>query len=142
MWTSTSSVFFTGSAEVEADLLGDEWKGYVLRDAGGNEAVCIFSCPRGTLAADHIVMEIPGLTNGKVPRHASRPQRASEIRKLFNLSKEDDVSSHVVKRVLPPKEGKENAKPRSKAQSASNIEITTNLTLISLLLPEFRPNVR
>lgn len=24
-------------AEVEADLLGDEWKGYVLRVAGGND---------------------------------------------------------------------------------------------------------
>lgn len=24
-------------AEVEADLLGDEWKGYILRVAGGND---------------------------------------------------------------------------------------------------------
>lgn len=24
-------------AEVEADILGDEWKGYVLRIAGGND---------------------------------------------------------------------------------------------------------
>lgn len=24
-------------AEVDADLLGDEWKGYVLRVAGGND---------------------------------------------------------------------------------------------------------
>ncbi|XP_047986441.1 40S ribosomal protein S6-like [Leguminivora glycinivorella] len=51
------------------------------------------------------------------------PKRASEIRKLFNLSKEDDVSSHVVKRVLPPKEGKENAKPRSKVMVQNHTEI-------------------
>lgn len=57
--------------------------------------------------------EIPGLTDGNVPRRLG-PKRASKIRKLFNLSKEDDVRSYVVKRQLPPKEGKENAKPRFK----------------------------
>lgn len=34
------------------------------------------------------------------------PKRASKIRKLFNLSKEDDVRRYVVKRPLPVKEGK------------------------------------
>lgn len=40
------------------------------------------------------------------------PKRASKIRKLFNLNKEDDVRQFVVKRPLPQKEGK---KLRTKA---------------------------
>lgn len=59
--------------------------------------------------------EIPGLTDGNVPRRLG-PKRASKIRKLFNLSKEDDVRRYVVKRLLPAKEGKENAKPRYKVR--------------------------
>ena len=34
------------------------------------------------------------------------PKRASKIRKLFNLTKEDDVCQYVIKRPLPLKEGK------------------------------------
>ncbi|KAI8434360.1 hypothetical protein MSG28_012421 [Choristoneura fumiferana] len=133
-------------AEVEADLLGDEWKGYVLRVAGGNDKQGFpmkqgvltnsrvrllmskgHSCyrPRRTgerkrksvrgCIVDANLSEIPGLTDGNVPRRLG-PKRASKIRKLFNLSKEDDVRRYVVKRVLPPKEGKENAKPRSKVR--------------------------
>ncbi|XP_063367866.1 small ribosomal subunit protein eS6 [Cydia fagiglandana] len=144
-------------AEVEADLLGDEWKGYVLRVAGGNDKQgfpmkqgvltnsrvrllmskghscyrprrdgerkrksvrgCIVDANLSVLALVIVrkgTQEIPGLTDGNVPRRLG-PKRASKIRKLFNLSKEDDVRRYVVKRVLPPKEGKENAKPRSKA---------------------------
>ena len=55
--------------------------------------------------------EIPGLTDTTVPRRLG-PKRASKIRKLFNLSKEDDVRQYVVRRPLPPKEGK---KARTKA---------------------------
>ena len=40
-----------------------------------------------------------------IPRRLG-PKRASKIRKLFNLSKEDDVRHYVVKRPLPKKEGK------------------------------------
>ena len=40
------------------------------------------------------------------------PKRANNIRKLFNLSKHDDVRKYVVRHPLPEKEGK---KPRSKA---------------------------
>ena len=32
------------------------------------------------------------------------PKRASKIRKLFNLTKEDDVCQYVIKRPLPLKE--------------------------------------
>merc|ERR1711994_606581 len=49
--------------------------------------------------------EIPGLTDSTVPRRLG-PKRASKIRKLFNLTKEDDVCQYVIKRPLPLKEGK------------------------------------
>ncbi|GFQ73822.1 40S ribosomal protein S6, partial [Trichonephila clavata] len=55
--------------------------------------------------------DIPGLTDTTVPRRLG-PKRASKIRKLFNLTKEDDVRKFVVRRPLPPKEGK---KPKTKA---------------------------
>jgi len=55
--------------------------------------------------------EIPGLTDTTVPRRLG-PKRASKIRKLFNLSKEDDVRQYVLRRPIPAKEGK---KPRTKA---------------------------
>lgn len=50
------------------------------------------------------LQEIPGLTDKNVPRRLG-PKRASKIRKLFNLSKKDDVRQFVVKRPVQ-KEGK------------------------------------
>merc|ERR1712121_347874 len=44
--------------------------------------------------------EIPGLTDVTIPRRLG-PKRANNIRKLFNLSKEDDVRQYVLKRPLP-----------------------------------------
>ncbi|KAG5881934.1 hypothetical protein JTB14_034292 [Gonioctena quinquepunctata] len=141
--------------EVEADLLGDEWKGYILKIAGGNDKQGFpmkqgvltnsrvrlllskgHSCYRprrtgerkrksvrgcivdGNLSVLALVIvrkgeqEIPGLTDTTIPRRLG-PKRASRIRKLFNLSKEDDVRQYVVKRPLEPKEGK--TKVRTKA---------------------------
>jgi len=49
--------------------------------------------------------EIPGVTDVSVPRKYG-PKRASRIRKMFNLSKEDDVRLYVIKTPLPVKEGK------------------------------------
>jgi len=135
-------------AEVEADLLGDEWKGYVLRICGGNDKQGFpmkqgvlsnirvrlllskgHSCyrPRRTgerkrksvrgciVDANLSVLslmivkkgeqEIPGVTDVQIPRRLG-PKRASKIRKLFNLTKEDDVRQYVIKRPLPQKEGK------------------------------------
>jgi len=135
-------------AEVEADSLGDDWKGYVLRVTGGNDKqgfpmkqgvltngrVRLLlakgqSCYRprrtgerkrksvrgcivdGNLSALSLVVvkkgekEITGLTDVTVPRRLG-PKRASKIRKLFNLTKEDDVRQYVIKRPLPQKEGK------------------------------------
>nr|ACY71281.1 ribosomal protein S6 [Chrysomela tremula] len=143
--------------EVEADLLGDEWKGYILKIAGGNDKQGFpmkqgvltnsrvrlllskgHSCYRprrtgerkrksvrgcivdGNLSVLALVIvrkgeqEIPGLTDKTIPRRLG-PKRASRIRKLFNLTKEDDVRQYVVKRPLEPKEGKESKKQRFKA---------------------------
>lgn len=50
--------------------------------------------------------EIPGLTDNSKPRRLG-PKRASKIRKLFNLGKEDDVRQYVIKRALPLKEGQD-----------------------------------
>merc|ERR1739844_192699 len=41
--------------------------------------------------------EIPGLTDDSLPRRLG-PKRASNIRKLFNLEKKDDVRNFVVRR--------------------------------------------
>merc|ERR1712110_1220612 len=48
--------------------------------------------------------EIPGLTDNTIPRRLG-PKRA-KIRKLFNLTKDDDVCQYVIRRPLPQKEGK------------------------------------
>lgn len=135
-------------AEITADHLGDEWKGYVFKIAGGNDKQGFpmkqgvltntrvrlllkkgHSCyrPRRTgerkrksvrgcivdqnLSALALIVirkgekDIPGLTDTTVPRRLG-PKRASNIRKLYNLSKEDDVRQFVVKRPLPEKDGK------------------------------------
>ncbi|XP_016948925.1 40S ribosomal protein S6 [Drosophila biarmipes] len=139
---------------VEADILGDEWKGYQLRIAGGNDKQgfpmkqgvlthgrvrlllkkghscyrprrtgerkrksvrgCIVDANMSVLAL--VVLkkgeqDIPGLTDTSIPRRLG-PKRASKIRKLFNLSKEDDVRRCVVRRPLP---AKDNKKATSKA---------------------------
>jgi small subunit ribosomal protein S6e len=49
--------------------------------------------------------EIPGLTDRTIPRRLG-PKRVGKIRKLFNLSKEDDVRQYIIHRPLPLKEGK------------------------------------
>ena len=50
--------------------------------------------------------ELPGLTDSIAPRRLA-PKRASKIRKMFNLSKEEDVKKFVVRREVPnKKEGK------------------------------------
>merc|ERR1712059_68865 len=49
--------------------------------------------------------DIPGLTDTTLPLRLG-PKRASKIRKLFALSKDDNVCQYVIKRPLPVKEGK------------------------------------
>lgn len=56
--------------------------------------------------------EIPGLTDTIIPKQWG-PKRASKIRSMFNLSKEDDVRKYVIRKVVPPKA--EGGKTRTKA---------------------------
>uniref|UniRef100_A0A452U0M3 Small ribosomal subunit protein eS6 n=1 Tax=Ursus maritimus TaxID=29073 RepID=A0A452U0M3_URSMA len=60
--------------------------------------------------------DISGLTDTTVPRRLG-PKRASRIRKLFNLSKEDDVRQYVVRKPL----NKEGKKPRNKASKIQHL---------------------
>jgi small subunit ribosomal protein S6e len=135
------------SAEVEGDLLGDDFKGYVFKISGGNdkEGFCMkqgvltqtrvrlllskgTSCYRprkrgerkrksvrgcvvsSDLSVLNLVVvkkgdaEIPGLTDTIKPRRLG-PKRATRIRKLFNLTKKDDVRAYVIKRQIT-KDGK------------------------------------
>jgi small subunit ribosomal protein S6e len=155
------------SQEVEGDSIGDEFKGYVFKIAGGNDkqgfpmkqGVLLphrvrlllsdgHSCYRARrtgerkrksvrgcivgpdLAAISLVImkkgdqEIPGLTDRQVPKRLG-PKRASKIRKLFNLTKEDDVRKYVIRREVPSK--KEGGKATSKAPKIQRL--VTPLTL-------------
>jgi small subunit ribosomal protein S6e len=142
------------SAEVDGEVLGDEFKGYLFRISGGNDKQG-FAMVQGVLSAQRVRLlltkgsknykprrtgerqrksvrgcivgadlavlnlvvtkkgeqEIPGLTDVDCPRRLA-PKRASKIRKLFNLTKADDVRKYVVRRTLAAKEGK---KAKSKA---------------------------
>jgi small subunit ribosomal protein S6e len=136
------------SQEVKGDDLGEEFKGYVFRVAGGNDkqgfpmkqGVLINKRVRLLMGAGHscyrprragerkrksvrgcivgsdlavlslVVVkrgpaDLPGLTDKSIPRRLG-PKRASHIRKLFDLSKNDDVRKFVIRREIPPKEGK------------------------------------
>jgi len=85
---------------------------YRQRREGERKRKSVRGCIVGSdLSVIHLIIvkkgdaELPGLTDTYVPRRLG-PKRASKIRKLFNLSKEDDVRKYVVRRELPAKEGK------------------------------------
>jgi len=59
--------------------------------------------------------DLPGLTDKYIPRRLG-PKRASKIRKLFNLTKKDDVRKYVIRRELPAKEGKKKVTKAPKIQ--------------------------
>eukprot|EP00606_Chrysophyceae_sp_TOSAG23-5_P000194 GSChrysophyteH2.ASY1.ANO1.491.1 assembled CDS len=50
--------------------------------------------------------DIEGLTDSSTPKRLG-PKRANKIRKLFNLTKEDDLKKHVITRTFKNKAGKE-----------------------------------
>jgi small subunit ribosomal protein S6e len=133
--------------EVEGDVLGDEFKGYVFRITGGNDKDG-FSMKQGVLVQGRVRLlmgkghkcyrprragerkrksvrgcivgpdlsvialaivkigeqQIAGLTDTKLPKRLG-PKRATRIRKLFALKKEDDVRRFVIRRKIE-KEGK------------------------------------
>jgi len=144
--------------EVDGELMGDDYKGYVFRITGGNDKQGFpmkqgvmtngrvrlllskgHSCyrarrtgerkrrsVRGCIVDNNLAVlnfvivkkgeqEIPGLTDRLVPRRLG-PKRVGKIRKLFNLSKEDDVTQYIIRKPVPTPEGKpEPKKPKTKA---------------------------
>ena len=67
--------------------------------------------------------ELPGLTDSLIPRRLG-PKRASKVRKLFALTKDDDVRKFVIRREIP---GKGDKKPSSKAPKIQRL--VTPITL-------------
>jgi len=148
-------------AEVEADTLGPEFKGYVFKIAGGNDKQG-FPMKQGVISANRVRLllkkgqscygpkrtgerkrksvrgcivgpdlsvlhlnlvkrgetDIEGLTGEEGKPRRLGPKRASNIRKLFNLEKEDDVRRYVIRRVIE-KEGAK--KPKSKAPKVQRL---------------------
>lgn len=135
--------------EIDGDVLGDEFKGYVFKISGGNDKQgfpmmqgvlmnqrvrllmqkgSTYYRPRRTgerkrksvrgcivgpdLAILNLVIVKPGETIVGLTDPASArdrrlgPKRASKIRKLFNLSKEDDVRKKVICRTFTTRKGK------------------------------------
>jgi len=91
------------------------------RRTGERKRKSVRGCIVGAdLAVIHMVVvkkgeeEIPGLTDRYLPRRLG-PKRASKIKKLFNLSKQDDVRKYVIRRELTAKEGKTLKGKKSKA---------------------------
>jgi len=72
--------------------------------------------------------EIAGLTDTTLPRRLG-PKRASKIRKLFNLAKEDDVRQYVVRRPLPAKEGKDGKQLKERTKAPKVQRLITPLML-------------
>ncbi|KAJ1421228.1 Ribosomal protein S6e [Sesbania bispinosa] len=103
------------SQEVSGDALGEEFKGYVFKITGGCDKQG-FPMKQGVLTPGRVRLLLHrgtpcfrgyGRRNGERRRKSVRgpddiekprmrgPKRASKIRKLFNLSKEDDVRKYV-----------------------------------------------
>jgi len=144
------------AAEIEGEVLGDEFKGYVFKVTGGqdkqgfpmrqgvltNKRVRLLMSPgdqcfrghgrrkgerrrksvRGCIISQDLSVlnlviikkgdaDLPGLTDDDKPRMRG-PKRASKIRKLFNLGKDDDVRKYVntYRRTFESKNGKKHSK--------------------------------
>merc|ERR1719231_649560 len=114
------------SQEVDADSLGDEFKGYRFQITGGNDKQG-FPMMQGVLCADRVRLllkkgskcyrqrrtgekkgpeSIPGLTDEPRPVRLG-PKRVNKIRKLFNLEAKDDVRKYVVRREITTANGKQ-----------------------------------
>merc|ERR1719231_1368501 len=96
-------------------LLREGLSSYRPRRAGERKRKSVRGCiVSSDLSVLNLVVvgkgEIPGLTDTVKPRRLG-PKRASKIKSLFNLGKEDDVRQYVIKRQIV-KDGK---KPYYKA---------------------------
>mmetsp|Transcript_33581 Transcript_33581/g.79192 ORF Transcript_33581/g.79192 Transcript_33581/m.79192 type:complete len:247 (-) Transcript_33581:131-871(-) len=104
-------------------------KAYRQRRAGERKRKSVRGCIVGhDIAVLNLVVTqvgentVEGLTNDTIPRRLG-PKRANNIRKLFNLSKEDDVRKYVIRRAFTSKKGKS----RNKAPKIQRL--VTPLTL-------------
>jgi len=86
-------------------------KAYRPRRAGERKRKSVRGCIVGhdiavlNLVVTQIGAEtVPGLTDDNVPRRLG-PKRANHLRKLFNLTKEDDVRKYVIHRTFTNKKG-------------------------------------
>ena len=111
-------------------LLGKDTTCYRPRRSGERKRKSIRGCIVGAdISVVHLVVvkkgveEVPGLTDKTIDRRLG-PKRASRIRKLFNLSKDDDVRKYVIRRELPAKEGK---KPKTKAPKIQRLVTPASL---------------
>ncbi|KAJ2786948.1 40S ribosomal protein S6 [Coemansia interrupta] len=100
-------------------LLSEGHSCYRARRAGERRRKSVRGCIVGSdLAVLSLAIvkqgesQIPGLTDGFVPKRLG-PKRANNIRKLFNLTKEDDVRKFVIRREVVPKNPSK--KPYTKA---------------------------
>jgi len=85
---------------------------YRQRRAGERKRKSVRGCVVGhDIAVLNLVVtqigenKIPGLTDDSIPRRLG-PKRANNIRKLFNLSKDDDVRKYVIARTFTNKKGR------------------------------------
>jgi small subunit ribosomal protein S6e len=86
-------------------------KAYRQRRAGERKRKSVRGCIVGNdIAVLNMVVTqmgektVPGITDDTVPRRLG-PKRANNIRKLFNLTKEDDVRKYVIARTFTNKKG-------------------------------------
>jgi len=100
-------------------LLSKKHKCYRPRRDGERKRKSVRGCIVGSdLSVISLVVvkrgeaDIPGLTDSSVPKRLG-PKRANKIRKMFNLSKEDDVRKFVIRREVQPKDPEK--KPYTKA---------------------------
>jgi len=114
-------------------LMGKGSSCFRPRRSGERKRKSVRGCIVGAdLAVIHLVIvkkgdeDLPGLTDKYIPRRLG-PKRASKIRKLFNLTKEDDVRKYVIRREIAPKEGKDAKKKKTKAPKIQRL--VTPLTL-------------
>jgi len=87
-------------------------KAYRQRRAGERKRKSVRGCVVGSdISVLNLVVTqigdnpVPGLTDDSIPRRLG-PKRANNIRKLFNLTKEDDVRKYVIRRTFTNKKGK------------------------------------
>eukprot|EP00995_Heteronema_vittatum_P012315 NODE_818_length_1166_cov_2071.513876_g575_i0.p1 GENE.NODE_818_length_1166_cov_2071.513876_g575_i0~~NODE_818_length_1166_cov_2071.513876_g575_i0.p1 ORF type:complete len:298 (-),score=162.38 NODE_818_length_1166_cov_2071.513876_g575_i0:148-1041(-) len=72
--------------------------------------------------------KLEGLNDHVVPRRLG-PKRAGKIRKLFNLTSEDDVRKFVIRRYLPPKELKDGKMRRGRSKAPKIQRLVTPVTI-------------